>query len=233
MRLLTNCSTRMIQMKLFKKIIFFAGLGLFGISVQAQSSATISRKVQFIYDQDTFKNELVFNASDYYYYKRLGKKQFTPNYGDYATESTEHPYLIKLAKELDKNAKKAGYEGQELAEYLVAFVQQAIPYKDDPENDGYDYPRYPIETIIDRAGDCEDKSALLVALLNTFGFEAILISPPGHMAAGIWCEDCVEGTYELNGKKYAYIETSVKGWPIGVVPSKFAQYDSVDVYRPE
>jgi len=74
---------------------------------------------------------------------------------------------------------------------------------------------------------------LLVSLLNTIGFDAIMISPPGHMAAAIWCENCDEGTYELNGKKYVYIETTVSGWPIGKVPPQFANYNELDVYGPQ
>lgn len=226
-------------MRTVKIIALVMGL-LLTISLQAQTaSATrtsgtniIKRKVEFRYGGYIFTDELSFRSTDYYYYKRLGKKQLVPQYQDLLTENSNHAYFAELAAKLEEDAETAGYTGQELVEYLTAFVQ-AIPYKEDPENDGYDYPRYPIETIVDGGGDCEDKSALLVSLLNSFGFDAIMISPPGHMAAAVHCPDCEEGTYEVSGKKYVYIETTMNGWQIGMVPPQFAGYNELDVYGPQ
>jgi hypothetical protein len=212
---------------------------LSGILVHAQSLATkstgastITENVKFNYGGYQFTDELVFKTSDYNYYKKLGKREFEPNYAKFATENEDHAYIKNLSKTLDVDAKKLGLKGMDLVEYLTAFAQQAVPYATDPENDGFDYPRYPIETLVDGKGDCEDKAALLVALLNEHGFNAILLSPPGHMAVGIECENCDEGVYELNGKKYVYVETSVKGWPIGKVPSQFAAENVMDAYKP-
>jgi transglutaminase-like putative cysteine protease len=213
--------------------------GFLTITLAAQTTTAtktgsdiIKRKIEFNYGGYTFKDELSFKSSDYMYYKRLGKKQMIPAYQQLLTENRGHAYFMELATKLQEDAKALGYSGQELVEYLTAFVQ-SIPYKEDPQNDGYDYPRYPIETIVDGGGDCEDKSALLVSLLNSFGFDAIMISPPGHMAAAVQCENCDEGTYEVNGKKYVYIETTMNGWQIGMVPPEFAKYSALDVYGPQ
>lgn len=179
----------------------------------AQNSV-YKRTVQWNYGGYTFTDQLTFNYSDYIYYRELSKTQ--PN-ANYATEHSSHPYLLQLAKVLDEDAKDLGYTGFKLAEYLTAFVQQAIPYKNDPYNGGWDYPKYPIETIVEQGGDCEDKAALLVALLKTFGFDAVMVRLPGHMAAAINCANC-NGYYTYNGYKYAFIETTYQGWNIGVVP---------------
>lgn len=191
----------------------FTANAQFGGHAPAQTN-TIKRTIRFSYGGYSFTVELSFNRSDYNYYKALSKTQ---PYSNYATEHSSHPYLLHLAKMLDQDAKDLGYTGYTLAAYLVAFVQQAIPYTNDPYNYGYDYPRYPIETIVDQGGDCEDKSALLVALLNTFGFDAILVNTPGHMAAALACQNC-GGYYNYNGKKYSFIETTQSGWQIGAVP---------------
>lgn len=194
----------------------------------AQNSV-YKRTVQWNYGGYTFTDALTFNVADYNYYKELSKTQ---TYSAYATEHSSHPYLLSLALILDQDAKQLGYKDYTLAAYLVAFVQQAIPYKNDPYNGGYDYPRYPIETIVDQGGDCEDKAALLVALLNTFGFDAILVQTPGHMAAAMACQNC-GGYYNYNGKKYSFIETTASGWQIGAVPpNEYVNATLLDVPRP-
>lgn len=170
-------------------------------------SDTVTRTVKWKYNGYAFNASLKFSYSDYQYYHGLSKTQA---YNRFASENNSHQYLLSLAAQLDADAAAHGFSKPELAEYLVAFVQQGIPYVKDPYNKGNDYPKYPIETIIDRGGDCEDKSALLVALLNTFGFDAVLIVLPGHMAAGLWSDR--KGAYYLhNNKRYCYIETTAPG----------------------
>jgi hypothetical protein len=186
---------------------------------EAPASPTYVRTLKWSHDGHEFNTRLTFDLADYQFYKNLPKK----NAGSaYAGEHAEHPYLVELAKQLDKDAQELGYKDNELADYLVAFVQEAIPYTRDPYNNGYDYPRFPIETITEQGGDCEDKSALLVALLNTFGFDAVMVALPTHMAAAVACDD--RGSYySYNGKKYSFIETTVGGWEIGSVPPECAK----------
>ena len=201
-------------------------LCLVAFATQAQTSV-YKRTVQWNFGGYTFTDQLTFNSSDYMFYRGLSKRQAK---SAYASEYSNHAYLLQLAQVLDEDAKDLGYTGFTMAEYLVAFVQQAIPYKSDPYNNGWDYPKYPIETLVEQGGDCEDKAALLVALLNTFGFNAVLVSLPGHMAAAISCSNC-KGYYTHNGKRYAFIETTEKGWNIGQVPSnsKYAGATILDV----
>lgn len=210
-----------------KQLVVFILL-LCAYTAQAQNSA-YKRTVQWNYGGYIFTDQLTFNYSDYSYYKGLSKTQ---PYSNYATEHSSHPYLLQLAKALDEDAKDLGYTGYTLAAYLVAFVQQAIPYRNDPYNYGYDYPKYPIETLVESGGDCEDKAALLVALLNTFGFDAILVNTPGHMAAAMACQNC-GGYYNYKGKKYSFIETTGGGWQIGSIPpNEYVSATLLDVPRP-
>lgn len=201
------------------KFVVLTILFLFAYIAQAQfnTGGTINRTVKFSYGGYTFTDVLTFNNSDYNFYRSQSKTQ---TYANYCVENASHPYLMHLAKQLDEDAAQLGYKGFQLAEYLTAFVQQ-LPYKSDPYNYGYDYPRYGIETIVDGGGDCEDKAALLVALLNTFGFDAILVEVPGHMAAALSCSNC-GGYYNHNGKRYSFIETTYSGWCIGCVPPEYS-----------
>ena len=197
--------TKAVSVWLKCQLLIIVLLGAY--TAQAQNTVC-KRTVQWNYGGYTFTDQITFNYRDYIYYKGLSKTQPNENY---ATEHSGQAYLLQLAKVLDKDANELGYTGYRLAEYLTAFVQQAIPYKKDPYNNGWDYPKYPIETLIEQGGDCEDKATLLVVLLKTFGFDAVLVSLPGHMAAAINCANC-NSYYNYNGKKYAFIETTVKGW---------------------
>ena len=165
----------------------------------------ISRTYEWAYDGHTFSSTLEFRKSDYSYYGGLSKSL---PFQDYATEHNSHPYLLEIAKVLDENAKRYGYTGYELVEYLTAFVQQAIPYKKDPFWGWFEYPRFPIETLVERGGDCEDQAALLAALLNVFKFDAILVQLPGHMGVAFSCTNCDGRYYYKDGKKYYFIEST-------------------------
>jgi transglutaminase-like putative cysteine protease len=222
---------------IIKPILTVVCICFLTLFANAQSSTStnasiITETIRFHYGGQLHTEKLSFNTSDYNFYRKLGKHEFEPDYAIYAREASGHAYIEKLAKVLDVDVKKLGLKGLDVVEYLVAFVQEGIPYTADPENGGYDYPRFPIETIIDGKGDCEDKAALLAALLNQYGYDAILLSPPGHMAVGIRCEECDKGTYELDGNKYIYVETTVAGWPIGQVPPQFETCAEMEAYKP-
>ncbi len=211
-------------------------LCLLGLSAQAQPTwsdsqqdRTITLPVKWNYDGYTFTNDLTFNRADYLYYRGLSKSQ---PYSAYCIEHSSHPYLQQLAKVLDADAKKLGYTGRKVAEYLTAFVQQ-LPYVPDPQNGGHDWPKYGIETLLE-GGDCEDHSSLLCALLNTFGFDAILIEVPGHMAVGLSYPGCSGSYYNYNGKRYYYVETAGCCWAIGTIPNDYSQASAklISVNRP-
>lgn len=99
-------------------------------------------------------------------------------------------------------------------EMIVAFVQ-AIPYQVHPPDTP---PKFPIETVAERKGDCDDKSLLLAALLSRAGYDVALFNfaDDGHMAVGIASDSA---TYGQTG--YAYIETTDSGF-VGAVPSTLA-----------
>jgi len=108
----------------------------------------------------------------------------------------------------------------EMVEFVIAFVQ-GLPYTSDNATTGSDdYPRYPIETLFDRGGDCEDTSILTVALLSELGYDVALIDLPGHMAVGI-AIDAYGSYYTHDGKKYFYLETTGEGWEIGEIPEAY------------
>jgi len=198
------------QTKLGLIIIFFALLTSVNLTAQnyitnkVETNTIVNKQMEWVYGGYRFTLEIPLNIQSYNYYKRQSKRN---TYESYAQEHANYQYLSQLAKTLKVDADELGYKGCKFAEYLTAFVQQNINYTKDPYNNGFDYPRFPIETLVDEKGDCEDSAILLVTLLKFFGYDAVLIQVPGHMAVGISCGNC-NSYYNFEGKRYAYIETT-------------------------
>ena len=112
------------------------------------------------------------------------------------------------------------YTDTERAEFIVAFVQ-SLPYTSDSVTTPYDeYPRYPIETLVENGGDCEDTSILMASLLDGLGYDVVLLRLPdhSHMAIGIWGSESESGAHwEFNEKRYFYLETTGQGYEIGEI----------------
>lgn len=112
--------------------------------------------------------------------------------------------------------------GGDPALMALSFVR-SLEYQTDMAAYGVEeYPKYPIETLMDGAGDCEDFAALYVSVMQALGRDAALIAMldtpvGGHMAAGIVGPYSGEHVAH-NGTQYYYAETTAT-MDIGRVPS--------------
>ncbi|GAI22558.1 unnamed protein product, partial [marine sediment metagenome] len=155
------------------------------------------------------------------------------NYSVYVTNPLDDPYIDALVEKIKGAAAKENYSEYQTVEFAVAFVQK-LPYTYDSATSPFDeYPRYPIETLVDNGGDCEDTSILLASMLNSMGYGVVLIELPEHCAVGVKSGDNIYGTYwTYEGEKYFYIETTNSGWAIGELPDEYAGA-SADLYSME
>ena len=104
---------------------------------------------------------------------------------------------------------------RETVDMVVKFVQQIVTY----EPDIGEYPRYPIETLVDGAGDCEDFVILGAALLRALGYQVCLIVFEEHVALGVAGEEGLPGYYwEDKGSRYYHYELTGRGWELGEIP---------------
>lgn len=105
----------------------------------------------------------------------------------------------------------------------LTFVQ-TLPYALDKDSKGVEeYVRYPLETLYDGTGDCEDKTILLAAVLQELGIDFILLLPPDHMALGVCCDSIhAQRHFFYDEKKYYYIESTALGWDLGVIPKQYS-----------
>jgi len=107
------------------------------------------------------------------------------------------------------------YGTYEEVSFVLSFAQQALIYtKDEGE-----YPRYPVESLVDGIGDCEDYSILGASILKLMGYEVALLLLPTHVALGVAGAADIKGHFqEYQGNRYYYCEMTEAGWQIGELP---------------
>lgn len=104
---------------------------------------------------------------------------------------------------------------------LALSFAQHFPYRLDLESKGVeDYWRYPIETLVDGEGDCEDMSILAAAILRRMGHTVALFFTTDHAALAVSAPPGVlTGHYaEIDGRRFYYCETTSEGWKAGDLP---------------
>jgi len=185
------------------------------------SSGYYSRYYEWPYKSKTWATTLSIPESLYNFYKQQPHDR-QHNYAQYALSERDKASMKYLADMFRDAGSREGYSADDNVLNIVSFVQ-ALPYTSDKVTTGFDeYPRYPIETLVDNGGDCEDTSILTAALLNEMGYEVVLLELPQHMGVGVKWADGHPGTYVLyEGAKYYYLETSGRGWKIGQLPDEY------------
>ncbi len=157
-----------------------------------------------------------FSSSIYEQQKSLARTLDYMAYGVYVVDARDDDVLRDFLARLEKEA--SGFTVWERLNWVIALIQ-SIPYASEPS----EYPRYPVETLVDQRGDCEDMAILTAALVRQMGFGVVLLAyvEEGHMAVGIRVLPPSHQTlqaYEWNGDMYYYLESTSTGWSIGQVP---------------
>lgn len=133
--------------------------------------------------------------------------------------TTQDYKMRSIADSLHEAASEKGYGQYDEVSFILAFVQ-SLPYTSDSVTTGHDeYPRFPIETLVDGGGDCEDTSILFATIVRILDYSAILIAPPDHLAVGVLGTNLRGTYYKYNGRNYYYCETTGDNWKIGDVPN--------------
>lgn len=145
---------------------------------------------------------------------------------------TDMPELSNLAIEFQKIFLEHEWSIFNKAFCVLKFVQNAITYQKDGDSKGVpEWPRYPIETLAESVGDCEDVAILCAAILVRLGFDVVLLKysdhpNPGHIAFGVGGTPDMQGDYVHDpetGKKYYFGEATADGWLLGEIPENYKQ----------
>lgn len=182
---------------------------------QNKPYATLSYKWQYPYRGRSFSMNVDISYYDYNYF---ASKPRTYNYADYACDAADDTAVYTVAEALKNTAIENGFSSQyDIAGFVSAFVQ-SLEYQDDMLFKGVkEYPKYPIETLFEQGGDCEDTAVLLAKMLKMLGYGAVLLESRDHMAVGVQTDG--QGNLSYDGTNYYYIETTEAGWKVGEVPS--------------
>ena len=159
-----------------------------------------------------------------YYKSQPHPVNVTPSmFSTYAINDRDKQYIHALVNRLKDASDFKSYNARNDYHNVVAFVQ-SVRYADDIDpvtRQITEYPKYPIETLADGEGDCEDMAILTAALLEEMGYDVAIVLPPGHAAVAVACDNCNGYYYPLNGKRYYYLETTGSGLALGTMDKKY------------
>jgi hypothetical protein len=178
------------------------------------------RTFVWTYDKRILTWNLDIDAKAYEYFKSLPRP--SSDFSVCVSDTADDVYISHLINLMKNIQSTYGFSDRDFFNCVVSFVQ-SIKYTTDLESTGSDeYPKFPLETLYDRHGDCEDKSILLAALLTELGYDTVLVGLVDHMGVGVNAADISGSYFAYNGIKYYYIETTYPGWKPGVVPDEYA-----------
>ena len=149
------------------------------------------------------------------------------SYAMAAFVTAQDSVIIDLAASLQDLAMDKGFDEVTLAGFVLSFVQQNIRYANDNISKGVEeYWKYPVETLVEKQGDCEDSTLLYASLMRQLDIKTVLLfyivdEGIGHLAAGIALDDEITDGYFVTYKEdnYYYCETTSQGFTIGDKPS--------------
>ncbi|HJJ38452.1 MAG TPA: hypothetical protein O0X47_07945 [Methanocorpusculum sp.] len=218
---------RIQQMKILKKLL--AAVLIFGMiissavsvgamptvypSITADPGDTSTKVVEidFPFKGETVSAEIILGLAPYYGAKHEGSKS-TPLFGcspekyyaAVAQDPAQDEMYAKLLGFFTWYAESHGLTGDEYVELLTTYVQN-IPYK----TVGAEV-NFPIETVIEDQGDCDDKSILLAGLLARSGYAAgvVVLSEENHMTAAVKTKEGESGRSKNQISEYILIETT-------------------------
>ncbi len=150
----------------------------------------------------------------YLYDETISDEAWTDRYyRSFIDDESLQPLYDAILTEMRKVKSKLSLDSDSYAELIITYAQ-SMPYS---TNMARSEPKFPIETVYEGHGDCDDKSLLAAALLSIEGYDValMLFDAEEHMALGIKLPP--EKAYlSYEGTGYAYVETTLghyAGWP--------------------
>ncbi len=176
--------------------------------------------------------DVVIQMNEYEYFHAADHGVHDPSFREYAQRVVALPHAsVKFAAgELGRLARAQHLSPLDETRLVLSFVQH-LTYASDLETTGHlEYGRYPVETLVDRVGDCDCHAILAAALLRHLGFEVVLLLLPqvdprntdsAHIAIAIAGADHLPERlryYRVGNRRYFYCETTGPGADFGELP---------------
>jgi|GEM_PF-959617 len=180
------------------------------------------------------RNRMVSTSNlDYLYEFYSSVERFElQDYSAYVFSPFDEGMIGLIAYQLDRMFGSG--DQKELVNGVASFVREAISYGEDVcpngSSDEFEYPRFPVETLVDGVGDCEDTAVLLAALLRELDVNVSLLRLPNHMAVGVFLNESLSG-YEPFVDDYYFLESTSNGGSVGWVPLEYRGETNVTAYE--
>jgi len=163
-----------------------------------------------------YSMSVAISAKEYAEYRSTLPIRWGLSYNDAQQFVTSNdPIIIEIASKLNNIAQSKGFTEIQTINFALRFCQ-SIDYNYDNITMGPDeYWRFPVETLYDGVGDCEDTSFLFASIIEAMDYDAVIIFIPGHAAVGV-ASDYAQGWCVTQGTtSYYWCETTGPGWNIG------------------
>ncbi|MBP5249427.1 MAG: hypothetical protein J6Z46_05415 [Lachnospiraceae bacterium] len=120
--------------------------------------------------------EELIDQNEYEYYSSLPRYESEGAlYGYYVKEEKNRETVRRIVNDLLEKYTDKGASEYKRFSVIASFVHN-IPYKYDSELYGTEnYGAYPVETLYNNAGDCEDHAILMAAMLRELGYKCALV----------------------------------------------------------
>lgn len=181
-----------------------------------------SRQYEWEYNGTTWYWTVSIPKWLYYEYRqRLRGPWGSRDYDEYVLDTLDDDYMRSLGQTIQD---AMGGDYYATIECAFNFAQAAVRYIPDPS--GFEYPRYPTESLVDGIGDCEDSAILYASLVRTLEYGALIsaVDTDGngkadHMVAlvpvheayssAVSCgQGCSPSFWWYGGQLYALAETT-------------------------
>jgi predicted transglutaminase-like cysteine proteinase len=161
----------------------------------------------------------------YFYYREKLRPWLYGDYVKMAADPQDDVIIDAVIAKVNKTAAEKGIDRTGQLSLVLDFVQ-SIQYSDDVVTTGRnEYPRYPVETLFEKQGDCEDTSILAAAILSKMGYDValLLFEKFDHMGVGVNDASIEYGnSWIVDGKRYWYFDTT-GGRSVGWTPDEYAK----------
>ena len=194
------------------------------IAVGIEQSAPVNATSTFLFEKSRITISVPVDSAVYYAAKSTDKSVsiygnvsesvwVTDSYLEMVNDPAQDRMYSDLLTQFRKIRDDEGLSSDEYLELMAAYTQ-SLTYETTPDNP----TKYPVETVVEGAGDCDDKSVLLAGLLSREGYKVALLAftPESHMALGVGSTGSL---YKDTG--YAYIETTNLSY-VGIPPDELA-----------
>ncbi len=185
------------------------------------------------YDGSTYEMTVDVDYADYYdshatTYSEMQARAVTvwSTVTDFVVVDEEVQSIADQLAELYAQAYGSTALDQSFANFTLAFVQICYTYYYDISLYGQEeYYAYPIETIFNGGGDCEDTSILCAAIFTAEGYQAAVGILPGHAIAGVALDSYTAPAYsQLN---YEVLSQKVYGVTYYACETTYDTYKAV------